>query len=196
MGNSQNRAANVDEKSPPGGASLVRMGITGGGGAGEVGVALSERRSSRVRVLSRLMGQKRIREAFLHSPKLGSSHEVNLEGAGNGSSDWIAAETEVEHGQLDCSAEPADFPPAKPPRLRRQLQTPVESEDHCSLSLGQLCQLQLQYDNKRHEEESQRTLMREKERVQNTPPLTKQPRKRRTAPQPPPKPPQIGRAHV
>jgi len=109
MGNSQNRAANVDEKSPPGGASLVRMGITGGGGAGEVGVALSERRSSRVRVLSRLMGQKRIREAFLHSPKLGSSPEVNLEGAGNGSSDWIAAETEVEQGQLDCSAEPADF---------------------------------------------------------------------------------------
>lgn len=87
----------------------MRMGITGGGGAGEVGVALSERRSSRVRVLSRLMGQKRIREAFLHSPKLGSSPEVNLEGAGNGSSDWIAAETEVEQGQLDCSAEPADF---------------------------------------------------------------------------------------
>lgn len=79
--------------------------------------------------------------------------------------------------------------PAKPPRLRRQLQTPVESEDRCSLSLGQLCQLQLQYDNKRDEEESQRILMREKERVQNTPPLTKQPRKRRIAPQPPPKPP-------
>lgn len=78
--------------------------------------------------------------------------------------------------------------PTKPPRLRRQLQTPVESEDRCSLSLGQLCQLQLQYNNKRDEEESQRILVREKERVQNTPPLTKQPRKRRIAPQPPPKP--------
>ncbi|KMY88003.1 uncharacterized protein Dsimw501_GD22724, isoform D [Drosophila simulans] len=80
--------------------------------------------------------------------------------------------------------------PAKPPRLRRQLQTAVESEDRCSLSLCQLCQLQLQYDNKRDEEESQRILAREKERVQNTPPpLTKQPRKRRIAPQPPPIPP-------
>ncbi|XP_043652265.1 protein cappuccino isoform X1 [Drosophila teissieri] len=111
MGNSQNRAANVDEKSPPGGATLVRVGIAGGGGAGGVGVALSERRSSRVRVLSRLMGQKRIREAFLHSPKMGSSFEVNLEGGGNGSTDWIAPETEVEHGQPDCSAEQADFHP-------------------------------------------------------------------------------------
>ncbi|XP_015053267.2 protein cappuccino isoform X3 [Drosophila yakuba] len=189
MGNSQNRAANVDEKSPPGGASLVRMGIAGGGGAGGVGVALSERRSSRVRVLSRLMGQKRIREAFLHSPKMGSSFEVNLEGGGNGSTDWIAPETEVEHGQLDSSAEQTDFPPAKPPRLRRQLQTQVESEDRCSLTLGQLCQLPLQYNNKHSEEESLRILSRDEENVQEMPPMTKQPRKRRIAPQPPPKPP-------
>jgi len=68
MGNSQNRSANTDEKSPPGGATLLRVGVAGGGGAGGVGGALVERRNSRVRVLSRLMGQKRIREAFLHSP--------------------------------------------------------------------------------------------------------------------------------
>ncbi|XP_043861640.1 protein cappuccino isoform X3 [Drosophila santomea] len=80
--------------------------------------------------------------------------------------------------------------PAKPPRLRRQLQTPqVESEDRCSLSLGQLCQLPLQYNNKHSEEESLQILSRDEENVQEMPPMTKQPRKRRIAPQPPPKPP-------
>ncbi|KAH8412238.1 hypothetical protein KR009_000752 [Drosophila setifemur] len=119
MGNSQNRAASSDEKSPPGGGSLVRMGIGGGGGGvGGVGVALIERRSSRVRVLSRLVGQKRIRGAFLHSPKTPpSSSEGNL-GGGDGSGDWTAAEpeaeevdveVEVEHGQLDAGAEQIDF---------------------------------------------------------------------------------------
>ncbi|XP_043949929.1 protein cappuccino isoform X4 [Drosophila biarmipes] len=111
MGNSQNRSANTDEKSPPGGATLLRVGGAGGGGAGGVGVALAERGNSRVRVLSRLMGQKRIREAFLHSPKTGSSLEVNLAGGGDGSSDWTAAEAEVEHGQLNASAEQIDFHP-------------------------------------------------------------------------------------
>ncbi|XP_026835591.1 protein cappuccino isoform X4 [Drosophila erecta] len=154
MGNSQNRATNADEKSPPGGASLVRVGIAGGGAPGGVGVALAERRSSRVRVLSRLMGQKRIREAFLHSPKMGSSFEINLEGGGNGSTDWIAPETEVEHGQLDCSAEQADFRatgPAgplaattcSPPSLETQStviisfkssQTPVQSQTNAAAS--------------------------------------------------------------
>ncbi|KAI8042486.1 hypothetical protein M5D96_003799, partial [Drosophila gunungcola] len=55
MGNSQNRSANTDEKSPPGGASLVRMGIGEGGvgvAVGGVGGAPGERRNSRVRVLS------------------------------------------------------------------------------------------------------------------------------------------------
>ncbi|XP_043652310.1 protein cappuccino isoform X6 [Drosophila teissieri] len=80
--------------------------------------------------------------------------------------------------------------PAKPPRLRRQLQTPqVESEDRCSLSLGQLCQLPLQYNTKHSEEESLRILSRDEENAQEIPPMTKQPRKRRIAPPPPPKPP-------
>ncbi|KAH8333886.1 hypothetical protein KR059_004319 [Drosophila kikkawai] len=111
MGNSQNRAANSDEKSTPGAGSLVRLGIdSGGGGVGSgggvgVGVALVQRQSSRSRVLSRLVGQKRIREAFLHSPKAAASLEANAGGSG----DWITAETEVEHGQLDAVAEQIDF---------------------------------------------------------------------------------------
>ncbi|KAH8333885.1 hypothetical protein KR059_004318 [Drosophila kikkawai] len=111
MGNSQNRAANSDEKSTPGAGSLVRLGIdSGGGGVGSgggvgVGVALVQRQSSRSRVLSRLVGQKRIREAFLHSPKAAASLEANAGGSG----DWITAETEVEHGQLDAFAEQIDF---------------------------------------------------------------------------------------
>ncbi|XP_043949931.1 protein cappuccino isoform X6 [Drosophila biarmipes] len=188
MGNSQNRSANTDEKSPPGGATLLRVGGAGGGGAGGVGVALAERGNSRVRVLSRLMGQKRIREAFLHSPKTGSSLEVNLAGGGDGSSDWTAAEAEVEHGQLNASAEQIDFPPAKPPRLKRQLQTQAEDEDRCRLS--QLCQISIAHKNIQNEEESLGILSREElpEQERNSP-MTKQPRKRRVAPQPPPKPP-------
>ncbi|KAH8248583.1 hypothetical protein KR032_001076 [Drosophila birchii] len=108
MGNSQNRAANCDEKSTPGAGSLVRLGIDSGDGTGSgvgVGVALVQRQSSRSRVLSRLVGQKRIREAFLHSPKAAVNSEVN----GGGSGDWIATETEVKHGQLDAVAEQIDF---------------------------------------------------------------------------------------
>ncbi|KAH8282368.1 hypothetical protein KR054_007271 [Drosophila jambulina] len=109
MGNSQNRAANGDEKSTPGAGSLVRLGIDSGGGGGGggvgVGVALVQRQSSRSRVLSRLVGQKRIREAFLHSPKAAVHSEAN----GGGSGDWITTETEVEHGQLDAVAEQIDF---------------------------------------------------------------------------------------
>ncbi|KPU74496.1 uncharacterized protein Dana_GF24632, isoform C [Drosophila ananassae] len=121
MGNSQNRAANSDEKSPPGGGSLVRMGLgsssSGGiarevGDMGGVGVALIERRSSRVRVLSRFVGQKRIREAFLASPKPKTQSEGSLVSR-DGSGDWTTAETEVEteaeQGQLDNGAEQIDF---------------------------------------------------------------------------------------
>ncbi|KAH8328418.1 hypothetical protein KR067_009027 [Drosophila pandora] len=123
MGNSQNRAANSDEKSPPGGGSLVRMGLgnssSGGiarevGDMGGVGVALIERRSSRVRVLSRFVGQKRIRGAFLASPKPKTKSESSL-ASRDGSGDWTTAETEVEteaeQGQLDNGAEQIDFHP-------------------------------------------------------------------------------------
>ncbi|KAH8262153.1 hypothetical protein KR038_004696 [Drosophila bunnanda] len=110
MGNLQNRAANSDEKSTPGAGSLVRLGIDNGNGGGVagvgVGVALVQRQSSRSRVLSRLVGQKRIREAYLHSPKAA----VNSEANGGGSGDWITEETEVKHGQFDdVAAEQIDF---------------------------------------------------------------------------------------
>ncbi|XP_020803847.1 uncharacterized protein LOC110180509 [Drosophila serrata] len=74
-----------------------------------MGVAIVQRQSSRSRVLSRLVGQKRIREAFLHSPKAAVNTEANGDGGGGGSGDWITAETEVKHGQLDDVAEQIDF---------------------------------------------------------------------------------------
>ncbi|XP_041450782.1 protein cappuccino isoform X2 [Drosophila obscura] len=125
MGNSQNRATTGDEKSPPPGGSLVRLGIGGGGGATSplvLGGSLVEHRS-RVRVLGRLVGQKRIREAFLH-PKTSSTtggaaageavaSSANGEGVVSVVGDWTtaaaAAAAAVEHGQLDASAEQIDF---------------------------------------------------------------------------------------
>ncbi|KAH8273558.1 hypothetical protein KR018_001289 [Drosophila ironensis] len=101
MGNLQHGAANGEEKSPPGGGMRDDVGgeVAGMG-------ALMERRGSRVRVLSRLVGQKRFREAFLRSPK------ARLK---DGSGDWSTAspevevEAEVEHGQLDDGVEQIDF---------------------------------------------------------------------------------------
>lgn len=99
----------------------MRMGLgsssSGGiarevGDIGGVGVALIERRSSRVRVLSRFVGQKRIREAFLASPKPKTQSEGSLVSR-DGSGDWTTADTEVEteaeQGQLDNGAEQIDF---------------------------------------------------------------------------------------
>ncbi|BFF96336.1 protein cappuccino [Drosophila madeirensis] len=123
MGNSQNRATTGDEKSlPPPGGSLVRLGIGGGGGVSPLalgGGTLVEHRSG-VRMLGRLVGQKRIREAFLH-PKVSSNSGAgeavaSSADAGEGIAvvgDWTtaaaAAAAAVEHGQSDASAEQIDF---------------------------------------------------------------------------------------
>jgi len=78
--------------------------------------------------------------------------------------------------------------PAKPPRLKKQLQIQAENEDRCHLS--QLCQFSIQHKNIQNEEEYLGILSREELQVQEkNSPMTKQPRKRRVAPQPPPKPP-------
>ncbi|XP_017038427.1 protein cappuccino isoform X2 [Drosophila kikkawai] len=188
MGNSQNRAANSDEKSTPGAGSLVRLGIdSGGGGVGSgggvgVGVTLVQRQSSRSRVLSRLVGQKRIREAFLHSPKAAASLEANAGGSG----DWITAETEVEHGQLDAVAEQIDFPPAKPPRLKKlhQREQGADKEEPCSLT-QQLCPWSTPPPPDNADVEETLGILQENYQTPEVTPTVKQPRKRRIAPQPP-----------
>ncbi|XP_034125765.1 protein cappuccino isoform X2 [Drosophila guanche] len=207
MGNSQNRATTGDEKSqPPPGGSLVRLGIGGGGGASPLvlgGGTLVEHRS-RVRVLGRLVGQKRIREAFLH-PKVRSNSGAgeavaSSADAGEGIAvlgDWTTAA--VEHGQLDASAEQIDFLPIKPPRLKKQQKGQQELQEQQQLcSLTQLCQLSTKLRKSTAEEDGKwddqaqeegEAILKGRRLLQaEALPTTQQPRKRRTAPQPPIKP--------
>ncbi|KAH8392514.1 hypothetical protein KR215_010006 [Drosophila sulfurigaster] len=112
MGNTQNQnrsaltSSSALEKSPATSGSLVRLPLVAelGENSGSGG---NSRRSSRTRVLSRLVSQKRVRDAFLQAATTPSSTNGTRSTPTSPLAEWSTPE--VEHGQLNANTEQMDF---------------------------------------------------------------------------------------
>ncbi|KAM8717019.1 hypothetical protein ACLKA7_003828 [Drosophila subpalustris] len=147
MGNThnQNRSAltpngsSALEKSP-GSGSLVRLPVVGRTAVGP-GSGLEERRSSsRTRVLSRLVSQKRVRDVFLQASTQASGSVLQSPTPSSPSTaEWSTPE--VEHGQLNANTEQMDFHSNNKDLL--ELQRRCRADKIACLSLSQITYLSI-----------------------------------------------------
>ncbi|KAH8272001.1 hypothetical protein KR044_013120, partial [Drosophila immigrans] len=100
------------DKSPASSGSLVRLPVVGrtavGAGVTELGLNGENvsRRSSRTRVLSRLVSQKRVRDVFLQASTPSSTNGTRSTPT-SPLAEWSTPE--VEHGQLNANTGQMDF---------------------------------------------------------------------------------------
>ncbi|KAL7742288.1 hypothetical protein ACLKA6_005547 [Drosophila palustris] len=147
MGNThnQNRSAltpngsSALEKSP-GSGSLARLPVVGRTAVGP-GSGLEERRSSsRTRVLSRLVSQKRVRDVFLQASTQASGSVLQSPTPSSPSTaEWSTPE--VEHGQLNANTEQMDFHSNNKDLL--ELQRRCRADKIACLSLSQITYLSI-----------------------------------------------------
>ncbi|KAH8376830.1 hypothetical protein KR093_001535, partial [Drosophila rubida] len=103
------------EKSSASSGSLVRLPAVGRPavgtvelGLGDENISSSGRRSSRTRVLSRLLSQKRMRDVFLQASTPSSTNGTRSTPT-SPLVEWSTPEVEAEHGQLNANTEQMDF---------------------------------------------------------------------------------------